>query len=158
MVSTSISEKIESLILLAPWTHSDYRAQPQQQCSEQNKTKQDSESCRRHLYRLYHTNCRTSTLRKHSRKRTSSCEQAGTCSAWANQHFRAEFTETGCLECVSEGAAKRGELFRRLLPMSPEDKVLDLGGGDGSHIAAILPEHRNIWVADIDPRALEKAA
>jgi methylase of polypeptide subunit release factors len=54
--------------------------------------------------------------------------------------------------------AKRGELFRRLLPVSPEDKVLDLGGDDGAHIAAILPEHRNIWIADIDPRALEKAA
>ena len=54
--------------------------------------------------------------------------------------------------------AKRGELFRRLLPVSPEDKVLDLGGWDGAHIAAILREHRNIWVADIDPQALEKAA
>jgi len=35
-------------------------------------------------------------------------------------------------------------MFRRLLPVSPEDKVLDLGGGDGSHIAAILPEQR-MW-------------
>ena len=62
------------------------------------------------------------------------------------------------LNASRKARAKRGELFRRLLPVLPEDTVLDLGGGDGSHIAAILPEHRNIWVADIDPRALEKAA
>jgi len=55
------------------------------------------------------------------------------------------------LNASRKARAKRGEMFRRLLPVSPEDKVLDLGGGDGSHIAAILREHRNIWVADIDP-------
>jgi hypothetical protein len=62
------------------------------------------------------------------------------------------------LNASRKARAKRGELFRRLLPVLPEDKVLELGGGDGSHIAAILPEYRNIWIADIDPRALEKAA
>jgi hypothetical protein len=68
------------------------------------------------------------------------------------------FLKQAVLRASRKARAKRGELFRRLLPVSPEDKVLDLGGDDGAHIAAILPEHRNIWVADIDPRALEKAS
>ena len=68
------------------------------------------------------------------------------------------FLKQAVLRASRKARAKRGELFRRLLPVSPVDKVLDLGGGDGSHIAAILPEYRNIWIADIDPRALEKAA
>ena len=84
----------------------------------------------------------------------------GTCSEESNRHSVSvrSLLKQAVLNASRKARAKRGELFRRLLPMSPEDKVLDLGGGDGSHIAAILREHRNIWVADIDPRPLEKAA
>jgi SAM-dependent methyltransferase len=85
-------------------------------------------------------------------------KKAGTYLRESNQHPVRSFLKQAAQNASRKARAKRGELFRRLLPVSPEDKVLDLGGGDGSHIAAILPEYRNIWVADIDPRALEKAA
>jgi SAM-dependent methyltransferase len=62
------------------------------------------------------------------------------------------------LSASQRARAKRGELFRRLLQPSPQDKILDLGGGDGSHIASILPGYHNIWVADIMAEPLQKAA
>jgi len=62
------------------------------------------------------------------------------------------------LELSRRARARRGELFRRLLQPSKNDKILDLGGDDGSHIASILPGYHNIWVADIAAELLEKAA
>jgi ubiquinone/menaquinone biosynthesis C-methylase UbiE len=85
-------------------------------------------------------------------------KRAGTYLRESYQHPVRSLLKQAVLRASRKARAKRGELFRRLLPVLPEDKVLDLGGGDGSHIAAILPEYRNIWIADIDPRALEKAA
>lgn len=52
---------------------------------------------------------------------------------------------------------RRGELFRRLLQPTEKDLILDLGGGDGSHIATILPYRENIVVADVLERDLNKA-
>lgn len=52
---------------------------------------------------------------------------------------------------------RRGELFRRLLQPTERDRILDLGGGDGSHIATILPHRTNIVVADVLAHDLEKA-
>ena len=91
-------------------------------------------------------------------RRSVPCKCAGTCSGEANKCYVRSLLKQAVLNASRKARAKRGELFRRLLPVSPEDKVLDLGGWDGAHIAAILREHRNIWVADIDPQALEKAA
>ena len=91
-------------------------------------------------------------------RRSVPCKCAGTCSGEANKCYVRSLLKQAVLNASRKARAKRGELFRRLLPVSPEDKVLDLGGGDGSHIATILPEHRNIWIADIDTRPLEKAA
>ncbi len=53
--------------------------------------------------------------------------------------------------------ARRGELFRKLLQPTENDKILDLGGGDGSHIASILPFRKNVTIADIDTKALKQA-
>ena len=47
--------------------------------------------------------------------------------------------------------ARRGRLFRSLMVLSDEDRVLDLGSEDGSHVAALLPGRGNVWIADIDP-------
>jgi len=52
---------------------------------------------------------------------------------------------------------RRGELFRRLMQPTERDKILDLGGGDGSHIASIVPFRHNVYVADILPDALKVA-
>lgn len=52
---------------------------------------------------------------------------------------------------------RRGELFRRLMQPTEADRILDLGGGDGSHIASIIPFRKNVWVADILPEALKAA-
>ena len=46
---------------------------------------------------------------------------------------------------------KRGEVFRQTMAISESDRVLDLGGGLGHHIHALLPEHRNVVVADVLP-------
>ncbi|MGA9120208.1 MAG: methyltransferase [Bacteroidota bacterium] len=52
---------------------------------------------------------------------------------------------------------KRDRLFRRTMSPRESDRILDLGGFDGSHIAHILPYRSNITVADIDAKALEIA-
>lgn len=54
--------------------------------------------------------------------------------------------------------AKRAELFRRYLRPSPHDRILDLGGGYGDYIATIVPFRANVWVADINEGALQRAA
>ena len=46
---------------------------------------------------------------------------------------------------------RRAALFRATLAPKPGMRILDLGGGNGSHIARILPHHdpRHVTVADI---------
>jgi SAM-dependent methyltransferase len=53
---------------------------------------------------------------------------------------------------------RRGRLFLERLQLSATDKILDLGGGRGGHIAAILPHRRNVTIADADPAMLKDAA
>jgi ubiquinone/menaquinone biosynthesis C-methylase UbiE len=53
--------------------------------------------------------------------------------------------------------ARRATIFLQHLNPSDNDRILDLGGGDGSHIASIVPFRRNVWVADIQAPLLEKA-
>jgi hypothetical protein len=40
---------------------------------------------------------------------------------------------------------------------SENDKILDLGGGNGRHFASISAHRSNVWVADISHAALEEA-
>ena len=53
---------------------------------------------------------------------------------------------------------RRGEIFRRSFPLSADTRILDLGSGNGVHIASVLrgtdvvPE--NVVMADIDERRL----
>jgi SAM-dependent methyltransferase len=44
--------------------------------------------------------------------------------------------------------SRRGEVFMARLKPTPDDTMLDLGGGDGSHIQAICNWTRNVTVAD----------
>lgn len=52
---------------------------------------------------------------------------------------------------------RRAAIFRRLFPDAMQQSILDLGGGDGRHIAMVVPGHRNVTVADIDRRKLALA-
>jgi hypothetical protein len=54
--------------------------------------------------------------------------------------------------------ARRGRLFRELLPLTDDDRLLDLGSEDGSHIAGLIPFRRNVWIADIAAEALARGA
>ena len=54
--------------------------------------------------------------------------------------------------------ARREELFLQCLQPSPEDRILDLGGGHGDFFATVVPFRSNVWVADVDPGTLEQAA
>lgn len=59
---------------------------------------------------------------------------------------------------VSKSARqRRGELFKQLFAPTEDDRILDLGGGDGSHIASIIPYRKNVYVADIVPENLKRA-
>lgn len=44
--------------------------------------------------------------------------------------------------------ARRGAQFVALMGVEPHHRILDLGGGDGSHFNAILPGHKNVVIAD----------
>jgi hypothetical protein len=52
---------------------------------------------------------------------------------------------------------KRAALFRALFPDALERSILDLGGSDGSHFAMVVPGHKNVTIADIDRKQLDKA-
>jgi SAM-dependent methyltransferase len=52
---------------------------------------------------------------------------------------------------------RRAAMFRRLFPNAMNQSILDLGGGDGSHIALVVPGHKNVTIADIDRRKLALA-
>jgi hypothetical protein len=51
--------------------------------------------------------------------------------------------------------SKRGKLFNELFQPTDEDKIVDLGGGNGTHFASISPLRDNVYLADIDPEQLE---
>lgn len=53
--------------------------------------------------------------------------------------------------------AKRRVIFLDFMSPTSEQKILDLGGGDGSHIETILGRRENVYVADIDPDGLARA-
>jgi len=52
--------------------------------------------------------------------------------------------------------AKRAAIFLHHLNPSEHDRILDLGSGDGSHMASIIPYRENVWIADISVEALER--
>lgn len=56
----------------------------------------------------------------------------------------------------------RARMFLDNFKLSPETRILDLGGWNGSHIHAILEDSpispSNVYVADIDERAVNEAA
>lgn len=52
---------------------------------------------------------------------------------------------------------KRASIFRKLFPDAMNQSILDLGGGDGRHIASVVPGHGNVTVADIDRNKLAVA-
>ncbi|MGD2156941.1 MAG: class I SAM-dependent methyltransferase [Anaerolineales bacterium] len=49
----------------------------------------------------------------------------------------------------------RGRLFIRYMKPSPQDKILDLGSGTGSHLSSIIPYRENIFIADINQNQLD---
>lgn len=51
----------------------------------------------------------------------------------------------------------RAALFVKLFNPTENDRILDLGGYDGSYIATIIPFRKNVYIADIDEKALEIA-
>lgn len=57
---------------------------------------------------------------------------------------------------------KRARIFREHFPIRRDTLILDLGSEDGSNISFVLQETdfepHNIYIADIDKRALEKGA
>jgi SAM-dependent methyltransferase len=52
---------------------------------------------------------------------------------------------------------RRAAIFRRLFPDAMNRSILDLGGGDGTHIASVVPGHTNVTIAEIDRRKLAYA-
>lgn len=51
----------------------------------------------------------------------------------------------------------RGKVFMQYLQPTVEDRILDLGGGNGRHLAGILPYRENVHIADISKTALAYA-
>jgi hypothetical protein len=60
------------------------------------------------------------------------------------------------IKCGQAFRAKRAETFNTYLRPSENDRILDLGSEDGSHIASITPLRRNVFIADISPEALDQ--
>ena len=55
----------------------------------------------------------------------------------------------------SKARAKRARVFHEHMPLTEDDKVLDLGSHDGTHIAELIPQRANVYIADIDPALVE---
>lgn len=53
--------------------------------------------------------------------------------------------------------AARAKIFQQLFPRLTTERVLDLGGGKGDHIASVLPGYRNVTIADYDADHLDQA-
>lgn len=52
---------------------------------------------------------------------------------------------------------KRGEIFIQYLKPKEEDRILDLGGGEGAYISQMIPYKKNVYIADIDKIKLKKS-
>jgi hypothetical protein len=62
------------------------------------------------------------------------------------------------LRSISANArARRGEQFLTLMGVEPHHRILDLGGGNGSHFHSIAPNHKNVLIADHWAPDLEQA-
>ena len=53
---------------------------------------------------------------------------------------------------------RRADFLRRVLAIPEVASILDLGGGDGAHIAKVFPNHQNITVCDYSESDLRRAA
>jgi hypothetical protein len=53
---------------------------------------------------------------------------------------------------------RRARLFNDLLRPTPEDRILDLGSEDGTHVAQVVPYRSNVTIADISGAPLELGA
>jgi SAM-dependent methyltransferase len=53
---------------------------------------------------------------------------------------------------------RRGRLFVERLAPTEADRILDLGGGTGGHIAEIVPYRGNVTIGELDAEALRQAA
>ena len=53
---------------------------------------------------------------------------------------------------------RRGQLFLGRLRPTAEDRIIDLGGGSGGHIAQIVPFRANVTIGELDTAALRQAA
>ena len=52
---------------------------------------------------------------------------------------------------------KRRDWFINYMHVKDGDRILDLGGGSGRHIVRLIPVRKNVTIADISKKALEKA-
>ncbi len=52
--------------------------------------------------------------------------------------------------------AKRSTIFWKYLNPCEEDRILDLGSGDGSYMASVVPFRNNVYIADISKVKLER--
>lgn len=52
---------------------------------------------------------------------------------------------------------KRGEIFKQYLKPKEEDRILDLGGGEGAYISQMIPFRKNVYIADINRKKLKKS-
>jgi len=52
---------------------------------------------------------------------------------------------------------RRAALLCTYLRPTEDDRILDLGSGDGSFIASIVPFRKNVLIADIDENVLSRA-
>jgi 2-polyprenyl-3-methyl-5-hydroxy-6-metoxy-1,4-benzoquinol methylase len=62
----------------------------------------------------------------------------------------ANFLRRLAVRSSTECRTRRGRLFIDRLKPSATDKILDLGGGRGGHMAEILPFRHNVTIADAD--------
>jgi SAM-dependent methyltransferase len=53
---------------------------------------------------------------------------------------------------------RRARLFVERLRPTEDDRILDLGGGSGGHIAEIVPYRSNVTIGELDAEALRRAA
>jgi SAM-dependent methyltransferase len=53
---------------------------------------------------------------------------------------------------------RRGRLFVERLRPTENDRILDLGGGSGGHIAELVPYRKNVTIGELDAEALRRAA
>jgi len=62
------------------------------------------------------------------------------------------------LSASAKARAKRRQRFQLLMRPTAEDRILDLGSEDGTHVASLVSFRSNVTIADIDPRMLASGA